>query len=316
VVREVAKRVRLVQSIENLLAHALGLRRGLGLLVAQILQHHNKIIAPQPCHRVAFTDTIIQPLGYLLQQHITLLMTLGVVEIFKIIQINEQQSAMTTAARANRQHLLQPVGEQTPIGQPGERIIKSQMLDFSLCGLVPTDVGDRGHIVRHDVVLVLDSSNGQPLGKNLTILAPIPDFTLPRAAVFERCPHGSIKGSVVAPRTEQTWCLSDGLHRGKTGNLEKRLIDTQNDTLGVGDEHAFLRLKGNGRDAQALLRELALGHILLDRQVMTRHPVIVKNGRNHGLLPKQRAILAAVMKLTVPGFPRQQDGPHLAVLVH
>ena len=62
-------------------------------------------------------------------------------------------------------------------------------------------------------------------------------------------------------RTQDTRRPANNLRRGIAGDRGERLVDAQDNRVGVGDHHAFLRLEGGGRDAQLLLGLLAVAYI-------------------------------------------------------
>ena len=72
---------------------------------------------------------------------------MAVVDLLEAVQIDIDHGKHLLAP-ANLGHgLAQPVGEQGPVGQPGERIEVSDMLQFTLALLELGQVGEVRHIL-------------------------------------------------------------------------------------------------------------------------------------------------------------------------
>ena len=65
----------------------------------------------------------------------------------------------------------------------------------------------------------------------------------------------------MAPRGQQTGAASKHFIGVVARDFGKAPVDTQDDVLGVGDEHALLRFKGGGGDALGFLGLLSLRQI-------------------------------------------------------
>ena len=92
-------------------------------------------------------------------------------------------------------------------------------------GLALRDVGERADIMGDGTVIVADRADRQPFGIHLAILAPIPDFSGPGALLVDLCPHGPVKGVVVAPRFEDARSCPDGLFAAVACDSAEGLID-------------------------------------------------------------------------------------------
>ena len=91
----------------DVVADRLGLGGGFHIVFAQVFQHHDKFIAAQAGHRVAFADAGFQVQRHLRQQQVALVVAERVVEGFEVVNINKQQGAVARMACAGMQRLLQ-----------------------------------------------------------------------------------------------------------------------------------------------------------------------------------------------------------------
>ena len=98
VVHIVGQLVILVEGSQNFFGYRFGLRHSLHRVLAQVFQHHHKFVTPQSGHGVTFAHAGGQPLCHQLQQLVALIMAVGVVEGFEVVQVNEQQGTQTLSA--------------------------------------------------------------------------------------------------------------------------------------------------------------------------------------------------------------------------
>jgi hypothetical protein len=141
-------------------------------------------------------------LGYLLEQAVSQKVAMGVVEIFKVVQVNEQESALALVSGRGALHLAQPVHQQAAIRQLGEGVKKSQGVYGILGRLARANVDHVGNIVAELAIGVLHPGNAQGLGVDTSVFAPVPYLTLPRACGRNAVPQGRVKGLVVFARTQ------------------------------------------------------------------------------------------------------------------
>ena len=92
------------------------------LAVLHVLQDDRELVAPQPRHRIGTAGAGLQPLGHLLQQLVAPVVAQGVVDVFEMVQVNEQQRKLRAGLLRVLHALLQPVLEQGAVGQRGQRI--------------------------------------------------------------------------------------------------------------------------------------------------------------------------------------------------
>ena len=82
--------------------------------------------------------------------------------------------------------------------------------------------------------------DGEVLRVDVTTLAPVPDFTYPRACSVDAVPHGLIKCSTLSARLKQARILADDFFCSVASDGGEGLVDTLDQAIRVGDQHAFL----------------------------------------------------------------------------
>ena len=110
---------------------------------------HDEFIAAEPCHHVAGPHALAQAHGGLLQQCVTGLVAQRVVDHFEMIQIDEQHRKARVLVRAADQ-CIQPLTQECPVGQLGERVVGRQVTNALIGDLalryVATDAHDPDHV--------------------------------------------------------------------------------------------------------------------------------------------------------------------------
>ena len=109
---------------QNLLRHAVGLAHRVRLWLAQGVEQHHKLVAAKSGHTVALAHTQQQPLADLLQQQVAHIVAQGVVDLLETVNVQEHQRAVVVGARRGQPRLVEPVHQQTPVGQPGEGVVQ------------------------------------------------------------------------------------------------------------------------------------------------------------------------------------------------
>src|SRR5947208_6887 len=117
------------------------------------------------------------------------------------------------------------------------------MLDLVFRCLVLGNIKEGADIVGNLPLWAGDSRNSKPFWIHFTILAAVPDFTVPVMFAGYGLPHLSIELGIMFPRAEQRWGLPDYFLCRVTGDFGKRLVDAQDDIVGIGNHDAFLRLE-------------------------------------------------------------------------
>ena len=159
----------------------------------QVNQYSHKLVATKTGQRVALAQRGFHALGQQNQQLVSGGVSMGVVDVFEAIQVQVHHRHRLAVPQALRQRLLQPVGQQHAVGQVGQRVIVSDVLQLPLVLLHRRDVGEQRHVVLNVTGLVTYSADGQHLGKHLAIFAAVPDFPTPVAFGLDGVPHVGIK---------------------------------------------------------------------------------------------------------------------------
>ncbi len=246
---EFVEAVRAIQRVQQLHADVFGLGRGAQWVVAEVLQHHHEFVTAEARDRVAGAHLGMQSLGGDAQDLVAGLVAMQIVDVLEVVQIDEHQRAQLVAAPAGGHGLVQAIEQQPAIGQTGQRIVEGQVVDPLLGRLAIGDVGKGGDIMGDLAVDVAYGTDGQPLGKYLAALAPVPDLAFPHAGGFDARPHGTVEVRPVSPRREQRGGLADGFGGTVPTDAAEGAVDAQDAVLRVGDQHALLGFEGDGRDA-------------------------------------------------------------------
>ncbi len=91
-----------------------------------LIEDHRELVPAQAPDDIDFTQNGRQQLTEPLQQPISGMVAAGVVDVFELIQIEEQQRAGAAVAPGRRHRVIQLLGKPTPVVKPGERIVIRQ----------------------------------------------------------------------------------------------------------------------------------------------------------------------------------------------
>ena len=178
--------------------HTLRLHGGQRLGV-EIFENDHELVAAQPRHGVALADAGCQARGDFDQELVADIVPQGIVEGLEIVQIEQHQCAVAAVPGAAGQSLPQAFEHQAAVGQPGQRIVESQMPDLVLRRLAQGDIGKGGDIVGNRTARALHCRDIDPAWIDFTAFAAVPDFTAPGAVLFETFPHRGEKSRIVPP---------------------------------------------------------------------------------------------------------------------
>ncbi len=107
---------------QDVAGHPLGIQRRLDLG-----QQHHELIAAETAHRVAGAHRAPDPLRHRLEQLVAGIMAVAIVDLLEMVQVHEHQRQRLMLAAGKPQGLLQPVLQQQPVRQPGQRIMVGTM---------------------------------------------------------------------------------------------------------------------------------------------------------------------------------------------
>ena len=162
------------------------------LCLFQVDQYRHKLVAAYAREGVAFAQCRFHALRYGDQQFIAHAMSMGVVYFLEAVQIQKHHRQRIVASLALQQGPLQSVGQQDPVGQVGQGIVVGNVLQPLLVLLHGCDVGEQGDEVLCFARGIADGTDGLHFGKNLAVLASIPDFAVPVFLFAETLPHGCV----------------------------------------------------------------------------------------------------------------------------
>src|SRR6218665_50745 len=201
--------------------------------------------------------------GELRQQLVAHVVAQGVVEVFEVVQVDEQQRAQFVRALAGGDSGWQPVEQQARVGQAGQRVVERQALDLLRCALAFGDVaayaehaGDAAMQVADRGLDGLEPALVAILGKGQGLFG---DQWLPRLhralVVLAKLPGLGGRGLVEVVAAHE-------LVFGPADEALEHRVDGQVDAVGILEEHHV----GHGADhpgqAAFALAQAALG--LLD----------------------------------------------------
>ncbi len=185
----------------------------------------------------------------------------GIVQCLEMIEIDEQQGAAGFITGAERDGLRQAIQQQGTVGQMGQGVEESQLLDSFFRYLAFGNVVMGTDIVGDHTVITCHRRDRQPFRIHFAILAAIPYLSLPTTAAMDRFPHFTKKSRIVAARLQHARGLADHLRRGVSGAFGESAVDAQYPALCIGDHHTLARIEGDRRNAQFGLGLFALGDV-------------------------------------------------------
>ena len=106
------------QRLQHLLRHA-----GHIVLGGNVIEQDHELVTPEARHGVAVTHAALEPLGQLLQQAVTHLVTECIVDGLETVQFHEQHPRAPLAPARARQRLFQAIEQQRAVRQLGERVV-------------------------------------------------------------------------------------------------------------------------------------------------------------------------------------------------
>ncbi len=315
-----AKGVRLPQGLEYFVGAVLGLRRGLPRLAAQGLHQHHELVTPQAGHTVAFARTCLEARGNLLQQQVAHFETQRVIELFEVVQVQQQQGAVLARAGGGQHGLMDMVHQQAPVRQRRERVVKGQAVDifFVLTTLaqVKRDANEGGlpgacnlrHRQAHGeyvaiFALALDvarAADDAVLARAQVVL----QVTVVLAAVGFGHQHRD-----VAPQH-----LFHGVAKNAAGPLVKAFdqplrIDGDDATHHVVQEGLVVleRIVQQRRAGHELLLRLLACRDIAQHDAQYRRAVLVLGGNGRQIRPEWRAVIFHHPQLARPRFSGLQE---------
>ncbi len=122
-----------------------------GVLDGVDLRHEEReLVATEAGHGVSLAHAAPYPLGGDLDELVTDGVAEGIVDVFQPVEVDEHHRDLVAGAMRLRDRDDEPVDEQRPVRQPGQRVVIGEVLDFragQLGGLtlVFEQAGDHAH---------------------------------------------------------------------------------------------------------------------------------------------------------------------------
>ncbi|EGF32081.1 hypothetical protein IMCC9480_2969 [Oxalobacteraceae bacterium IMCC9480] len=295
--------IRQVQRSQDFFADPFGLQGSGDGLLAEFFEQHDEFVATDARHGIAVAHAARQPTGDLLQQQIALVMAEAVIEQLEVVEVDEHQRALARATQAGRQRAPQTIHQQAPVRQFGERIKKCQVADFFFGGLAQRDVALRTDVVSNPAVDTTHAGDAHPGRIDFTVLAPVPDFAVPRAIAQDAVVHRCIKRRVMTSRFQDGWRLAEDVGIAVAGHFGKGPIDPQDREIRIRDHHGFVRMEGGSGDAPVFVGVLAIGNVMQCQmqQAVLRdvHHRVIEGGRCRHHDINEAAIAATQLQLDI-----------------
>ena len=116
------------QHVEDPLRHHFGSGGQRGTLG----QHH-ELVTPEAPDGVLLADGTCQPRRHRSQQLVARRVAQGVVDVLEVVEVQEENGHGGVLSSGPGQHLVDPVEDQGPIGELGERVVEGQMVELAGC---------------------------------------------------------------------------------------------------------------------------------------------------------------------------------------
>ena len=141
--------------------------------LVEVLDDHHELVAAEAREQVGLAQRRRQRAGHALQQLVADPVAERVVDVLEAVEVDEQHADAAAAALRLRDRLRQPLVQQQPVGQAGQRVARRHVLQ-PLLGLDP-----RRHVLherqdRHDLAVVVEQRRVVPLAPDrVAVLAVV-----------------------------------------------------------------------------------------------------------------------------------------------
>ncbi len=183
----------------------------------------------------------------------------AVVDVFKVIQVHQQQSAATLVKLRRRQGLFRAIGKQQAVGQAGQRIVVGQVRQLVLGILDCADIRKHRDVMADLVVVVANDTNRLPLRVDLAAFTPVPDLAAPLAQAVQGGKHVTIEIRPMTTGLEQIGSLAQHFVPSVTGNCNEGTVNVHDQAVAVRHQHSFA---GAIEDGGGLAQALTIGAVL------------------------------------------------------
>ena len=97
--------------------------------IVDVRQQYREFIAALTCQRISGTQAIADSQGKILQQLVTLRVTIGVVNQLESIKVEEHDTDPLIAPLGLGKRQFKPIHEQGAVGQSGQKVVKCLEID-------------------------------------------------------------------------------------------------------------------------------------------------------------------------------------------
>ena len=158
-----------------------------------LAQQHKEFVAALTRERVRPAHNRTETAGNIAQELVADGVTEGVIHILESVEVDEEQRIARIVALCGGSNLLEPIGQQKPVGQASQEIMVRHVLDARFVGLGFGDVREGGDVVGDLTAIITDGAERQPFREDLVVLAAVPDFALPEPLGMQGLPHASVE---------------------------------------------------------------------------------------------------------------------------
>ena len=99
-------------------------------VVAQIFEHHYKLVPTQTSHGIVRPDGGLESVGHLLKEQVADVMASRVVQALEMVEIYEEDGPVMHGPTASHNREVQSVHEKPSIGQICQMVIEGKLFDL------------------------------------------------------------------------------------------------------------------------------------------------------------------------------------------
>ena len=231
--------------------------------VGQIEQNGNKLVAADTGQGIGLAEHPPHAPRHRHQQLVSGLLTILIVDGAEAVKIHAGHGQHLSVAMRLGHGLLQTVGEQYAIGKTRERIELSHTLQLAL--LLPGlgHVGEKSHVVLDLAGAIVDSADGQSLGKDPAVFGLIPYFARPVAILQQHPPHVAVKRVALPAGLQDTGIAAEYFCAAVAGDARERLVHVEDGAVRIADDDALASVgKDAGGELEVLFVLFLLGNVL------------------------------------------------------
>ena len=220
-------------------------------------QQQYKLVTAETRQAIPLPHQPFETGGDLFEQPVTGGVAEGVVDGLEVIEIDKEQRANQAIADSLIERLYQGFMQLTTIGQPGQLVVISEILNTSLSRLALGDILEADDKVADHPFFILHRRHYLPLGVGVTIGMTTQSLSLPAVERVELVAQPPKIGPEILFQLQTQYGVTV-----KTGDLAEGVVDPQDLEPRIRDDDPFVGLECNGREAHLGigLQSLQLGH--------------------------------------------------------